>query len=100
MKNWIFVFSILAVSCSNSKDNNYNKMLDWMYAIPKGTSIDSVKAHQPTFVIVHWNKPDTSVKRCIRFVVEPKNYYDILKLKMDNRLIFDEKGYAGRAVHK
>jgi hypothetical protein len=86
------------MGCSNSKDNNYNKMLDWMYSIPKETSIDSVKIHQPNFVIVHWNKPDTSYKGRIHFSVEPKNYYDILK--MDNRLIFDEKGYVGRAVHK
>lgn len=98
MKNWIFVFSILAVGCSDSTDNNYNKMLDWMYAIPRGTSIDSVKAHQPTFVIVHWNKPDTSLKGFMRFAVKPKTHYDILK--MDNRLVFNEKGYVGRDYNK
>ena len=86
------------MSCSYSRDNNYNKMLDWMYAIPKGTSIDSVKAHQPTFVIVNWNKPDTSNEGEIRFVVEPKKHYDILK--MDNRLVFNEKGFVGRSYHK
>jgi hypothetical protein len=53
MKNiLITIVLITAISCS-SGENNYNRMLDWMGEIPKGTSIDSVKKSQPDFVIVN-----------------------------------------------
>jgi hypothetical protein len=98
MKNFLFAIALLmAISCS-SGGNNYNKMLDWMREIPKGTSIDSVKKTQPDFVIVNWKNSD-SLSKSYRFSVKPKRYYDILQ--MDNWLSFDSSGgYVGRGYHK
>ena len=97
MKNFIILIILAStLSCSN-KENNYNKMLDWMHETPKGTPIETVKATQPDFVIVDWKDIDES--HFYRFDVKPKNFYDILH--MANWLKFDSSGrYIGRGYSK
>ena len=97
MEKWIFALWLVVVMGCVNTNNNYNKMLDWMNSIEKGASIQQVKASQPDFVIVHWARPDTA-SRYMRFSIEPKNHHDILK--MDNALVFNDKGFVQRSYHK
>ncbi len=98
MNNFILSIFLIAVIGCSSKENNYNKMLDWMHGIPKGTTIETVKKSQPDFVIVDWKNRDT-FPNSYRFDVKPKDYYDILQ--MSNWLSFDSNGeYIGRGYMK
>ena len=97
MEKWIFALWLVVVMGCVNTNNNYNKMLDWINSIEKGESIQQVKASQPDFIIVHWEHPDTT-SGYMRFSIEPKNHHDILKI--DNALIFNEKGFVQRSYHK
>ena len=95
---FLFVFIVLQ-SCQNSKENNYNKMLDWTEQMEKGTTITVVKKYQPSYVTVFWDKPD-SISKIIRYPIEPKYYFDPLNLSIPNYLAFDSLGgYVGRQYH-
>ena len=97
LTNRILTLVLLAALLTACK-SYYNDTIDWMDNIELGTSLGDVKKHQPDFVKINWDKPDT-VDNQVRFwVSEIKGNTDMLA--MSHLLVFVDNKYTGREPHK
>ena len=95
--NKILTFALLTVLLTACK-SYYNDTIDWMDNIELGTSLNEVKIHQPDFVKINWDKPDTLDNQVHFWVTEIKGNKDMLA--MSHLLVFVDNKYTGRESHK
>ena len=93
------LLTIAALTILTSCHDYHNDMIDWADDIAIGTDQKSVKAKQPDFLTIDWNKPDTLDNGMLRFtIIDIKGHHDALK--MEYFLEFDKNGYRGQFAHK
>ena len=74
---YILIAQFFLISCTNYQ----NEMMNWAEKIPAGTILDSVKLHQPDYLTIDWNNPDT-LDAIMRYnVIEIKRHKDLLKMQ-------------------
>jgi uncharacterized Fe-S cluster-containing radical SAM superfamily protein len=93
----ISCFLLVPVGWMYFNSNRYNSTLDWIYSIPVGTNIDSVKKTTPYYVKVDWKNPEIDNNESTYYITIKWNY-DCLH--MSNGLIFENDKFKGRYVHK
>jgi len=100
IKTYYFgLLTIAALTILTGCHDYHNDMIDWADGIAIGTDQKSVKAKQPDFLKIDWNKPDTLDNGMLRFtIVAIKGHHDALK--MEYFLEFDNNGYRGQFAHK
>ncbi|CAI8152644.1 MAG: Uncharacterised protein [Formosa sp. Hel3_A1_48] len=100
IKTYYFgLLTIAALTILTGCHDYHNDMIDWADGIAIGTDRKSVKAKQPDFLTIDWNKPDTLDNGMLRFtIVAIKGHHDALK--MEYFLEFDNNGYRGQFAHK
>lgn len=75
----------------------YNNTLDWIYSIPQGMNIDSVKKTIPNYIEIDWENPQKNENESI-YYINIKWQYD--PLNMSNGLVFENGKFKGRDIHK
>ncbi len=93
----ISVLSILFIGWMQFNSYRYNKTIEWIYSIPAGMDIDSVKKITPNYIDINWENPEKIGSESI-YYINIKWNYDFLK--MSNGLIFEDNRYKERFVHK
>ena len=73
-------------------------MIEWTDNIEKGTSIEMVKANQPSFVAIDWSNPDSIDKKILYPITDIKGSHD--PLNMSHSLVFIDNKYQGRKASK
>jgi len=91
---FLLIQTVFLAACRNY----YNETIKWADSIHEGTSIDSVKLMQPSFIEIDWSNPKILEQSKLYEIVKIKNNHDILN--MQHFLVFKNNKYVMRSHRK